>query len=57
MEVAMEQEMVELLDHVPMLVRAYGKWPSFIYLVFVTLLRPRLFFVVSAAYFAAHHYR
>ncbi|MEH2483603.1 hypothetical protein V1282_006960 [Nitrobacteraceae bacterium AZCC 2146] len=52
----MEQEMVELLDHVPMLVRAYGKWPSFIYLVFVTLLRPRLFFVISAAYFAAHHY-
>jgi hypothetical protein len=36
---------------------AYGKWPSFIYLVFVALLRPRLFFVISAAYFAAYHHR
>ena len=26
----------KLLDHVPQLVKAYGRWPSFAYLVFAT---------------------
>ena len=25
-----------LLDHVPQLVKAYGRWPSFLYLLFAT---------------------
>jgi hypothetical protein len=25
-----------LLEHVPTLVRAYGRWPSFLYLMFAT---------------------
>ena len=29
-------ELGKLLDHVPQLVKAYGRWPSFAYLVFVT---------------------
>jgi hypothetical protein len=57
MEAAMERGMVELFDRVPMLVKAFGKWPSFIYLILVTLLRPRLFVVISAAYFAAYYHR
>ena len=28
------------LDHVPQLVKAYGRWPSFAYLVFAVAARP-----------------
>jgi hypothetical protein len=30
----------ELLDHVPVLVKAYGKWPSYVYLFVVSLWTP-----------------
>jgi hypothetical protein len=29
-------ELGNLLDHVPTLVKAYGKWPSYAYLLFAT---------------------
>lgn len=32
----------ELLDHVPTLVKAYGKWPSFLFVIFATALTSRL---------------
>jgi len=32
----MKRDMGELLDHVPVLVRAYGKWPSYVYLSLFT---------------------
>ena len=32
----------ELLRHVPTLVKAYGKWPSYIYLFVATLWTPLL---------------
>lgn len=32
----MKRDKRELLDHVPMLVRVYGKWPSYIYLLLFT---------------------
>jgi hypothetical protein len=31
----MEADMKDVLDHVPALVKAYGRWPSFALLVFV----------------------
>lgn len=40
----------ELLDHVPVLVKAYGKWPSYVYLFAISLWTP---FVVAAASFLA----
>jgi hypothetical protein len=36
----------ELLDHVPVLVKAYGKWPSYVYLFVMSLWTP---LVVTAA--------
>jgi hypothetical protein len=30
------RDLGQLLDHVPALVKAYGKWPSFAYLLFAT---------------------
>lgn len=30
----------ELLDHVPVLVKAYGKWPSYVYLFVISLWTP-----------------
>ncbi|MDA9525418.1 hypothetical protein XI06_35185 [Bradyrhizobium sp. CCBAU 11434] len=36
----------ELLDHIPMLVKAYGKWPSYVYLFVMSLWTP---LVVAAA--------
>jgi hypothetical protein len=30
-------ELGNLLNHVPALVKAYGKWPSYAYLMFATL--------------------
>lgn len=35
----MKRDMGELLDHVPVLVKAYGRWPSYIYLLLATPLR------------------
>jgi hypothetical protein len=32
----MREDLGQLLDHVPELVKAYGKWPSFAYLCFAT---------------------
>ena len=29
-------ELGQLLDRIPILVRAYGRWPSFLYLMFAT---------------------
>ena len=34
-------DMGELLDHVPQLVKAYGRWPSFLYLIFATAVAHR----------------
>jgi hypothetical protein len=34
--------MGELLDHVPVLLRAYGKWPSYCYLVMATALQSKI---------------
>lgn len=28
--------MRNVLDHMPMLVKTYGKWPSYVYLLFAT---------------------
>jgi hypothetical protein len=42
MEAAMKKDMGELLDHVPVLVRAYGKWPSYCYLVMATALQSKI---------------
>ena len=35
-------ELGNLLDHVPTLVKAYGKWPSYVYLLFATALGRRV---------------
>jgi len=35
-------ELGNLLDHVPTLVKAYGKWPSYAYLLFATALGRRV---------------
>lgn len=45
----MKRDMGELLDHVPVLVRAYGKWPSYIYLLLFTPLSRGLLGFVAAA--------
>ncbi|KZD22804.1 hypothetical protein A4A58_28100 [Tardiphaga robiniae] len=36
MEAEMNRDMGELLDHVPLLVKAYGRWPSYVYLLLFT---------------------
>jgi hypothetical protein len=36
MEAAMKRDLAELLDQVPVLVRAYGKCPSYVYLLLFT---------------------
>jgi hypothetical protein len=38
----MKRDMGELLDHVPVLLRAYGKWPSYCYLVMATALQSKI---------------
>jgi hypothetical protein len=37
----------ELLDHVPVLVKAYGKWPSYVYLFVMSLQTPSMAVAVS----------
>jgi hypothetical protein len=37
-------EFNKLLDHLPELVNAYGKWPSFAYLFFATAMAHRITF-------------
>jgi hypothetical protein len=34
----------DLLDHVPQLVKAYGKWPSYLYLLLATSTGRRVIF-------------
>jgi hypothetical protein len=44
-----------LLDHVPTLVRAYGKWPSYAYLLVATVLIRGI--VPAGIVLAATHWR
>lgn len=46
----------ELLQHVPILVKAYGKWPSYVYLLLATPMSRGLLGVVAtiAAYIIYH---
>jgi hypothetical protein len=37
----MAGDMNDLLTHVPKLVKAYGRWPSFLYVVFATVVAHR----------------
>ena len=56
MEAAMKREIEELLEHVPMLARVYGKWPSYIYLVmFTPLSRGLLGAVATIAGLIVYH--
>ncbi|MGM4905904.1 hypothetical protein AB8B21_07515 [Tardiphaga sp. 866_E4_N2_1] len=45
----------ELLDHVPVLVKAYGKWPSYMYLFVMSLWTPLL--VTAASWLAWRGWR
>ncbi len=52
----MKREIEELLEHVPMLARVYGKWPSYIYLVmFTPLSRGLLGAVATIAGLIVYH--
>jgi hypothetical protein len=45
----------ELLDHVPVLVKAYGKWPSYVYLFVISLWTPLV--VVRGSWLAFKSWR
>ena len=47
-------ELGRLLDHVPQLVKAYGRWPSFAYLVFATARPLAIGFLLFALYRHSH---
>jgi hypothetical protein len=55
-EAEMKRDMGELLDHVPQLVKAYGRWPSFVYLLlFTPLSRGLLGAVATIAALVIYH--